>query len=163
MGTDATQVPRADSPGPHLILYDGSCGLCHGFVRFVLPRDPAGRFHFAAQQGTAATPYLARFGGEHPGLSTVYLITHYTQDQGRCLVKARAAIAVLAALGWPWRLASVLRVFPNAWLDWGYDQIARNRHRVADRRDSCLMPRAEHRDRFLDHPANTTRRTSDRL
>ena len=33
-----------------LILYDGVCGLCNRLNRFVLERDPAGRFRFAALQ-----------------------------------------------------------------------------------------------------------------
>jgi predicted DCC family thiol-disulfide oxidoreductase YuxK len=33
-----------------LILFDGVCNLCNAWVRFVVQRDPAGTFRFAAQQ-----------------------------------------------------------------------------------------------------------------
>ena len=33
-----------------LILFDGVCNLCNAWVRFVVRRDPAGIFRFAAQQ-----------------------------------------------------------------------------------------------------------------
>jgi predicted DCC family thiol-disulfide oxidoreductase YuxK len=37
---------------PITVFYDGHCGLCHGLVRFLLARDPAGsKFDFAPLQG----------------------------------------------------------------------------------------------------------------
>ena len=37
-----------------LILFDGVCNLCNGFVQFVIQRDAAGRFRFAALQSAAS-------------------------------------------------------------------------------------------------------------
>lgn len=142
--------PAPIGDGPHLVLYDGECGLCHGLIQFVLPRDPRGVFHFAPLQGPSASIHLAGFGGVPPRLSTVYVVAGYRGDHPERLVKARAALSIAKFLGWPWRAALVLAVFPTAWLDWGYDLVARNRHRFLGRRETCLMPRAEYRDRFPD-------------
>lgn len=135
---------------PHLVLYDGECGLCHGLVRFVLPRDPAAAFHFAALQGPAAERHLARFGGRTPELTTVFVVANYRQPDPLCLVKARAVLFVFRSLGWPWRFVAVLGLLPTSWLDRGYDFIARHRHRLFGRRDACLIPAPEHRERFLE-------------
>ncbi|MEC8251574.1 MAG: DCC1-like thiol-disulfide oxidoreductase family protein, partial [Planctomycetota bacterium] len=35
---------HGDNP---LILFDGECNLCNGFVQFVIRRDPRARFRFA--------------------------------------------------------------------------------------------------------------------
>lgn len=145
--------PAPSGGGPHLVLYDGECGLCHGLIQFVLPRDPRGVFHFAPLQGPSASIHLARFGGVPSRLSTVYVVAGYRGDHPECLIKARAALSIAKSLGWPWRAASVFEVLPTAWLDWGYDLIARNRHRFLGRRETCLMPRPEYRDRFLDLPS----------
>jgi predicted DCC family thiol-disulfide oxidoreductase YuxK len=142
--------PTHGGRGPHLVLYDGECGLCHGLIRFVLPRDPGGLFHFAPLQGPSASIHLARFGGVPSRLSTVYVVSEYRGDHPECLVKARAALSIAKSLGWPWRAASLFAALPTAWLDWGYDLVARNRHRFLGRREACLMPRPEYRDRFLD-------------
>lgn len=150
------QPPKPAGGGPHLVLYDGQCGLCHGLIQFVLPRDPGGRFHFASLQGPAAATHLARFGGVPSRLSTVYVLTNYRGDAPGCQVKARAALSILGSLGWPWRAVSWLAVFPTVWLDRGYDLVARNRHRILGRREACLMPRPEYRDRFLDLPPTPT-------
>ena len=37
-----------------VILFDGVCNLCNGFVQFVIARDPAARFRFAALQSATA-------------------------------------------------------------------------------------------------------------
>jgi predicted DCC family thiol-disulfide oxidoreductase YuxK len=34
--------------------------------------------------------------------------------------------------------------------DWGYDLVARNRYRLFGKHDTCPMPTAETRSRFLD-------------
>ena len=38
-GTD----DEAERPETPVVLFDGVCNLCNGVVRFLLPRDPAGR------------------------------------------------------------------------------------------------------------------------
>ena len=43
-------MPDDPSDKPEMIFYDGHCGLCHRFVKFVLKRDRQGRFHFAPLQ-----------------------------------------------------------------------------------------------------------------
>ncbi|MGE3310274.1 MAG: thiol-disulfide oxidoreductase DCC family protein [Limisphaerales bacterium] len=142
--------PGRGGGGPHLVLYDGECGLCHGLVEFVLARDRRGVFHFAPLQGPSSAVHLARFGGVPSRLSTIHLVAGYQEGTPACLVKARAVLAITRALGWPWRAVSLLAVLPTAWLDWGYDVVARHRHRFMRRRETCPTPRPEHRDRFVD-------------
>jgi predicted DCC family thiol-disulfide oxidoreductase YuxK len=135
--------------GRHLVLYDGSCELCHGLVRNLLQHDRLGVFHFASLQSAAATDQLARFGGRPRHLNTAVVIMNYRGEASAQLTKARAAIFVLTLLGWPWRAATLLRVLPIALLDWTYDLIARNRYSILGRRDRCLVPRPEYQRRFL--------------
>jgi predicted DCC family thiol-disulfide oxidoreductase YuxK len=129
-----------------LLLYDGQCGLCHEAVRFVLARDRRRVFRFAALRGEAAAQALAPFGGPPRDLTTFYVI----EPAGGLRSRALAALAVAQALGWPWRAAAVLRALPTAWLDAGYDLVARHRHALFGRRDACFVPAPEDRDRFLD-------------
>jgi predicted DCC family thiol-disulfide oxidoreductase YuxK len=136
--------------GRHLVLYDGSCGLCHGLVRNVLQHDRLGVFHFASLQSPAATDQLARFGGCASDFKTAVVIMNYRGDASVQLTKARAAIFVLTLLEWPWRAATLLSVLPIALLDRTYDLIARNRYRILGRRDHCFVPRPEYQRRFLD-------------
>ncbi|MFO1489464.1 MAG: DUF393 domain-containing protein [Kiritimatiellia bacterium] len=47
---------------PSLILFDGVCNLCAWAVRFILSRDPPGRFTFAPLQSEAARNRLSVAG-----------------------------------------------------------------------------------------------------
>ena len=136
--------------GRHLLLYDGVCGLCDRFVRFVLARDRRGRFRFAAMQSPVGRRLLLAHGGDPERLETVYVVVDYASETPRILNRSAAALFVFDQLGLPWRLVTVLRRAPAAWLDWLYDRVAAHRYRVFGRHAACPVPSPEHRDRFLD-------------
>jgi predicted DCC family thiol-disulfide oxidoreductase YuxK len=133
-----------DAPGP-ILFFDGVCGLCDRLVQFVLRRDRRARFRFAALQSDVATQTLGHFGKNPDDLDTVYVLT----DDGALLSKSRAIFFVLRALGLPWSILAVFRVLPSALTDWFYDRVAHNRYRIWGKRDSCRLPAADERARFL--------------
>src|SRR5262245_40578647 len=48
----AAYVAMRSMPEPETVFYDGHCGLCHGFVRFILAEDKTGKlFNFAPIEG----------------------------------------------------------------------------------------------------------------
>ena len=47
-----------------LILFDGVCVLCSGWVRFVIERDAAERFRFVPIQSPYGSALASRTGGE---------------------------------------------------------------------------------------------------
>ena len=136
--------------GRHLLLYDGVCGLCDRFVRFVLAHDRGRRFRFAPMQSPVGRNLVSAFGRDPDRLDTVYVIVEYRSAAGRVLSRSAAALFVLGQLGWPWRLATVLRRVPAAPRDWLYDRVAAHRYRLFGRHASCPAPDPRHRDRFLD-------------
>jgi len=129
-----------------VVFYDGGCGLCHRWVRFVVPRDRAGRFRFAPLQGTTITQRLDAAARQSLPDSIVLLA-----GDGTLRIKSDAALAILAGLGSGWRvLATMGRVVPRCLRDGVYDRIAKVRHKLLARpSEACpLMPR-ELRARFL--------------
>jgi predicted DCC family thiol-disulfide oxidoreductase YuxK len=144
-----TQGP-AGGGGQHLLLYDGVCGLCDHLVQFVLAHDPGGVFDFAPLQSATGRAAVAREGGDPDALTSFYVVRDYRTPDARSLVKARAALFVARALGWPWRAAGVFAVLPTALLNLGYDMVARYRYRVFGRFEQCALPRPEQRKRFVD-------------
>lgn len=146
--------PSRQDDSLHLLLYDGECGLCHRTVRFVLARDRRRRFRFASLQGTVARAEMARLGGGPLDLSTVHVIERFRSDRPVLHRRGRAALAVASALGWPWSMLTVARVLPRRWLDAAYDLVARHRHGIFGRAETCFVPLPEDRDRFLDAGAN---------
>ena len=147
--TDASG-PVGLGPGRHLLLYDGVCGLCDRFVRFVLARDHRRRFHFATLQGPVGRDLVASFGRDPDRLETVHVVVDYRSETGRVLNRSAAALFVLGQLGWPWRLATVLGRVPAALRDRLYDRVAAHRYGLFGRHASCPVPDPQYRDRFLD-------------
>jgi len=126
-----------------LIYYDGLCGLCDRFVRFVLVRDRRGRYRFAPLQGETARARLPNLP-DSEALTTVIL-----EQEGRFRIRSDAALAILAGLGGAWRAATLLRVIPRPLRDAVYDWIARHRFRWFGRREECRVPGPPERERFL--------------
>jgi predicted DCC family thiol-disulfide oxidoreductase YuxK len=133
-------------PGYDIVFYDGACGLCHRLVKFILPRDRRGVFRFAALESETfrtRVPEPARIGLP----DSVVVLT----DDGRVLVRSAATRRILSRLAWWWRVAgAVLGVLPRGFADWGYDVIARSRHRLFKRpSEACPVVPPELRARFL--------------
>lgn len=128
----------------NVIVFDGECMLCTFGFRFVLKRDTSRRFHFATAQSEAGERIYDRLGLKSHDYDSFIVIR-----QGRVLTSMDGVIAVLDSLGWPWRAAGVLRILPRPLRDALYRAIARNRTRIFGRRDRCLMPTSDIRDRFL--------------
>ena len=58
-----TWRPQSASDLPDgLILFDGVCVLCSGWVKFIISRDTTRHFRFVAVQSEAGTVLAARFG-----------------------------------------------------------------------------------------------------
>jgi predicted DCC family thiol-disulfide oxidoreductase YuxK len=134
----------------HLILYDGVCGLCNRLNQFVLRRDTRAVFDFASLQSPTARSVLPSLGGNAESLDTVYVVVNYRSLSPALLSKAGAASFVLETLGIRGPLSWAFRVLPDGLLKLGYDLIARNRYRVFGKFESCMMPSAEFRKRFID-------------
>ncbi len=77
--------------GPHVILYDGVCGLCNRLNQFVLKRDHQNKFRFASIQSALARQLLTLYGKNPDDLNTMYLIADYKKGSERILSKAQAA------------------------------------------------------------------------
>jgi predicted DCC family thiol-disulfide oxidoreductase YuxK len=129
---------------PGILLFDGVCNFCSEAVRFVAPRDRAGRLRFAALQSEAGREIQARFGLDPDDLDTAILVVG-----DRVHRKSSASLRVLRYLSGAWPLLSVLLLIPKPIRDWLYDRFAERRYRWFGRRDDCLVPTPELRERFL--------------
>jgi predicted DCC family thiol-disulfide oxidoreductase YuxK len=130
-----------------VVFYDGHCGLCHRFVRFVLAEDAAGDVKFAPLEGST-------FAASVPADRRAALpdsVVVKTAD-GRILVRSAAVQHVMRGLGGAWRaLAIASRVVPRALLDFAYDRVAAVRKRLfASPTEACPMLPPELRARFGD-------------
>jgi len=141
---DGQPVRVAVPPGGPVILFDGVCNLCAGFVRFVIARDPAGIFRFVPAQSALGTAILHDLG-----MSTSEYESNILIEDGRAYFKSGAYFRIVAHLRQPWPLMRFARICPRPWRDWVYDRIAANRYAWFGRRDTCLVPSPDIVARFL--------------
>ena len=126
------------------MVFDGVCVLCSGGVRFLLPRDRAGRFRFAAMQSETGRLLLA----DH-GLDPADPVSFLLLEGGHARTDSSATLRILVLLGGWWRLATVFYAVPRPLRDAVYRFVARRRYRWFGRRASCFVPTAETAHRFL--------------
>ncbi|MDN4476766.1 DCC1-like thiol-disulfide oxidoreductase family protein [Demequina sp. SYSU T00192] len=122
-----------------IVIFDGDCGLCNGFVEWLLRRDREGRFLIA---GSAGAPGRAAL--EASGLGTgIARSSIVVWDGGAGRVRTDALVRIARGLPWPWRAAVALRIVPRVLRDGVYDQVARRRPRRAAEDPACGIPPAD--------------------
>jgi predicted DCC family thiol-disulfide oxidoreductase YuxK len=127
-----------------IILFDGHCALCSGWVSFVLRHDRAAAFRLLPAQSALGTALYRHYGLDPKDYETNILI-----EDGRAWFKSESSIRMLERLGAPWSAARVLRLTPVSLRDRLYEIVARNRLRWFGRRDQCLISAPRYEDRFL--------------
>src|SRR5579864_5730817 len=135
-----------EAPATETIYYDGHCGLCHRWVRFVLATDPDGSlFRFAPLQGETFQAQVAE--SARAGLPVSVVVQ---SADGELLIRSAAVVHVLRRLGGGWAvLGAAIRLIPGPLRDVLYDWIARVRYRLFSRpADICPVMPAELRKRF---------------
>lgn len=135
------------------LYYDGNCGLCHRFVRFLLAEDRRGNaFRFAPlDSGSLRRRVAPDVRATLPDSIVVWT------EEGRLLTRSRAIRRAAARLGGVWRALSIVSgAVPTAVLDRLYDVVARVRQRLFARpSEACPLVPSHLRSRFEDGPGST--------
>lgn len=134
-------LDRAAADGP-VIVFDGVCVLCNGWVRFLLKRDQ-GRYRFASMQSDAGRALLAGHGLDPDDPASFLLV-----EANHAWTDSDAISRVLTGLGGTWRIAALIALIPRFLRDPLYRTIARNRYRWFGT-TSCTIPTEAQRNRFL--------------
>ena len=129
--------------GP-IVLFDGVCNLCNGAVNFIIYHDPKAQFRFASLQSDFGQTELQRLGLPSDVIETLILL-----DEGQAWLRSTAALRIARRLGAPWSWLYPLIVLPRPVRDWMYNLIARNRYRWFGKQETCRVPTAELKARFV--------------
>ena len=127
-----------------IILFDGVCNLCNGWVDFVIRRDRKGIFKMASLQSEAGRKILMGRGLPFDELAGIYLVygekTH---------TKSGAVLRIFRGLRGLWPMMAVFLVVPVFIRDAVYDFIAKRRYRWFGKRETCRLPAEKEKGRFL--------------
>jgi predicted DCC family thiol-disulfide oxidoreductase YuxK len=140
--------------GRLLVIFDGECGLCNRAVCWFLRHDQFDRLRFVASNSPKVAALLTHFGFDRAtavGSSGTILVAQALDTPAeRMFARSDAVVAILRQLPLPWPgLGAILRIAPRPLRDLGYRLVARWRYRIWGRLESCPIPTAQERSRFL--------------
>jgi len=149
-GTERATAPGCPLGPEPVVFFDGTCGLCHRSVAFLLDRDRDGQLRFAHLQGGLAARLLAPEMRDIGPDGSVVLFE--PAAGGRVSRRSEAVLRALAHLPPPWRwlgaLATIRPFLPLA--DVAYRFVVHRRAAWFGRGDQCALPDARLRARFLE-------------
>jgi predicted DCC family thiol-disulfide oxidoreductase YuxK len=127
-----------------ILLFDGVCNLCNQTVQFIIERDKKAIFRFASLQSEYGENLLKKHQLSDKNLNSVILVY-----ENKIYTHAAAPLEVLRLLGGFWQLGYVFKLVPSFLSNAVYRWVARNRYKWFGEKESCWLPTAELKSRFL--------------
>lgn len=127
-----------------IILFDGVCNFCNGAVNFIIRQDKKSVFKFAPLQSSKGQELIQKYGLPSSNFDSFILI-----ENNKVYKRSTAGLRLYNKLPWYWKWTQVFWAVPSFLRDAVYDLIARNRYKWFGKKESCMMPTPEIRNRFL--------------
>lgn len=138
-------APDEKTLSPAIIVFDGVCVLCNGWIDFLLKHDVRERYRFAAMQTPAGRELLLK-NGLNPDDPVSFLLL----DESGAHTDTDAIIRVISGLDGLWKIAMLGKLLPRFVRNPLYRMIARNRYRWFGQTNACRMPDAQTAHRFIE-------------
>ena len=127
-----------------ILLFDGHCNLCNTWVQFIVKRDSTSTIRFASLQSLAGRRLL-----EEHKIDENYIESLVFFEEEKFSVSSSAALRTLSYLdGWE-RHFKLLTTVPRPLRDAVYRFFSKYRYKWFGRREQCMIPTPELRERFL--------------
>jgi len=128
----------------NIIVFDGVCNFCNRIVQIIIRHDPSCQIHFAAQQSEAGMKLLQQYSIKESASSVVFITKDLAYYQSDAVIE----IAKLLT-GWP-SLFKYTIIVPRFLRNAIYRLISANRYRLFGKKASCMVPKEEDKDRFVN-------------
>ena len=128
-------MKHEDQVKKNVIKFDGVCNLCNGFVQFVVKRDKKSYFNFSTLQDS-----------DNGKKEYQTIILEKTDER---LEKSTAVLEIARNLSGPWPYLYLLLLVPKPLRDYVYSIIAKNRYHWFGKKDTCMVPSPDLKNRFL--------------
>ncbi|MBX7056385.1 MAG: DCC1-like thiol-disulfide oxidoreductase family protein [Pyrinomonadaceae bacterium] len=126
-----------------IVLFDGVCNFCNGAVNFIIRHDKKRRFSFAALQSETGQRLRAEYAIDDD-IDSIILI-----EDGRAYLHSTAGLRVAKGLGGIWAASYGLIIVPAFIRDFAYRTFAKYRYRLFGKKDVCMIPTPDIRERFI--------------
>ena len=129
-----------------IILFDGICNLCNDVVLKVIKYDKKNIFLFSSLQSKIGKEITDHLGIDISKIDSIIL---YEFDISYD-IKSTAALKILQDFSGIWNLFSILLLLPEGFRNLIYDYIAKNRYKWFGKKEKCMIPTPELKEKFLD-------------
>lgn len=128
-----------------IILFDGVCNLCNSVVQFVIKHDKKDVFRFVALQSEKGQEIL-----KHIGINLQHIDSIILYEPGIAYYyKSSAVIEIAKNLGSWLSFSIIFKIIPHFLRNLIYDYVARNRYKWYGKKESCMIPTPELKEKFL--------------
>ncbi|MEP5612487.1 MAG: DCC1-like thiol-disulfide oxidoreductase family protein [Cyclobacteriaceae bacterium] len=127
-----------------VVFFDGVCNLCNSSVNFIIRRDRKGLFKFSPLQGKYAASALPAELITKERLPSLVLLDKQVK------MKSTAVLSIAKRLNGLWPLLYIFIIIPAFLRHLVYDFIAKNRYKWFGKKDHCMIPTPDLKDRFID-------------
>lgn len=127
-----------------VVLFDGVCNLCNGAVQFIIKHDKKNIFKFSSLQSDFSQDVLTKNNLSITDFNSFLLL----EDQ-KIYKRSTGALTIVKHLNGLWPLLYGFIIIPPFIRNAIYDWIAKNRYRWFGKKDACLIPTSELKEKFI--------------
>ena len=128
-----------------IILFDGVCNLCNSSVQFIIKHDKKKQFLFTSLQSDAGQEILLQNKIENLNFKTILLV-----ENNNLFTKSTAILKISKKLNGIYPLFYAFIIVPTFIRDGIYNFISKNRYQWFGKKESCMIPTEDLKERFLE-------------
>jgi predicted DCC family thiol-disulfide oxidoreductase YuxK len=128
-----------------IVLFDGVCNFCDNSVNRIIRHDNKDHFRFTSLQSETGKKLSQQYGIDTSKTDSIILI-----EKGKAYTRSGAILRITKHMNRLYPLMYGLLLVPPFIRNAIYDLIARNRYKWFGKKESCMIPTAEVRSKFLE-------------
>jgi predicted DCC family thiol-disulfide oxidoreductase YuxK len=128
-----------------VILFDGVCNYCNSMVNFIIRHDKKKIFRFTPLQSEAGQKILSQFNLPQKKFDSFMLV-----ENNKIYQRSDAALRLYNLLPWTWKWTQLFWIVPGFIRNGVYNIIAKNRYKWFGKKNACMVPAPDVRERFLN-------------
>tara|TARA_B110001454_G_scaffold123429_1_gene115203 strand:- start:768 stop:1184 length:417 start_codon:yes stop_codon:yes gene_type:complete len=128
-----------------IILFDGVCNLCNDAVLKAIKYDRNNVFLFSSLQSEKGKEIISHLGIDISKIDSIILYEPGVSYD----IKSTAALKIMQDFKGIWSLSTIFLLLPEGFRNLIYDYIAKNRYNWFGKKENCMIPTLELKEKFL--------------
>lgn len=129
----------------NIVLFDGVCNFCNSSVNRIIKNDSKNLFKFAPLQSETGKKLLEKYHIDPVKTDSIILI-----ENEKAYVRSTAILKIFRKLKGLYPLTYGFIIVPAFLRNLVYDWIAKNRYKWWGKKETCMVPTANVRSKFIE-------------